>query len=202
MLSQCRSPQSANSVVRSCCPQLSASFCEMAWMAPRPAALPPKRGLPRAWSIFIFRASACSFFPPCAGPTLFARKRLRKGYAQRARPQQRLAAFVDVNLGPTYHNHEHGALWIAFAVEALNDPDFARLLNVIRRREQSTLLHALRQIVPEPEATKVLLSLRATVEACRLWVGYYGWYDSTHATALTYSMLRQNIPDFDAASGT
>jgi TetR/AcrR family transcriptional repressor of bet genes len=112
-------------------------------------------------------------------------------------PQQRLSAFIDVTLGPSHLNHEHCALWIESAAEALNDPEIARLLNAIRRREQSTLLHALRQLLAEPEVGKVLLSLRATVEACRLWVSYIGWYDSAHATALAYSLLKQTVPDFD-----
>jgi TetR/AcrR family transcriptional repressor of bet genes len=138
---------------------------------------------------------------------------LRAGHAHRAQElmrrlctartaQQRLAAFVDVILGPAHLNREHCALWIASAVEALNDPEFARLMNVIRRRERSLLLHALRQLLPRPQAMNLLLGLRALIEACRLWVGYIGWYDSAHATALAYAMLRRNIPDFDGASRT
>jgi transcriptional repressor BetI len=111
-------------------------------------------------------------------------------------PQARLAAIIDVNLGETYLSHEYCRLWIAAAVEALNDPDFARLQKIIRRRELSALLHALRQLVPEREANELLLALRATVEACRLWVGYIDWYDSSHAITLAYAMLKARIPGF------
>jgi TetR/AcrR family transcriptional regulator, transcriptional repressor of bet genes len=138
---------------------------------------------------------------------------LREGHARRARevvqklraariPQERLAAFIDVNLGPDHLNRQHCSLWIASATEALNDPEFARLQRVLRRRERSNLLHALRQLLPETEANRLLLSLRCIVEACRLWVGYIGWYNSAHATALAYSVLRQNIPEFDTAVGS
>lgn len=134
---------------------------------------------------------------------------LRASHAHRARevtirlraartPQQRLAAFIDVTLGPDHLNHKQCAVWIAFTARALSDPDFARLLNVIRRRERSMLHHVLRQMLPESEAQKLLLKLRATIEACRLWVGYVGWYESTHATALADELLRQNVPEFNA----
>ena len=113
-------------------------------------------------------------------------------------PQERLAAFIDVNLGPDHLNHKQCAVWIAFTAKALSDLEFARLLNAIRRRERSTLYHALRQMLPELEAKKALLKLRATIEACRLWVGYVGWYESTHATALSDELLSQNVPQFRA----
>jgi TetR/AcrR family transcriptional regulator, transcriptional repressor of bet genes len=135
---------------------------------------------------------------------------LRVGHAHRTRelarklrvartPQDRVAAFIDVNLGAQHLNREHCGLWIALAAEALNDPEFARLLNVLRRRERSNLLHALRQLLPEIEALKLLLTLRAVIEACRLWVGYIGWYDSAHATVLAHSVLRSSIPHFASA---
>jgi AcrR family transcriptional regulator len=123
-------------------------------------------------------------------------RRLRAAHS----PQQRLMAFVDVILGPKHLTHEHCALWIESAAEALNDAEFARLLTAIRRREQSTLLHALRQLLDDPDAERALLSLRATVEASRLWAGYIGWYDSAHATALAQSILKQSVPDFKIGS--
>jgi TetR/AcrR family transcriptional repressor of bet genes len=111
-------------------------------------------------------------------------------------PQARLAAIIDVNLGETYLSHEYCSLWIAAAVEALNDAEFARLQKVVRQRERSAMLHALRQLVPHRETEEVLLAIRALVEACRLWVGYIAWYDSAHAIALAYAMLKARIPGF------
>jgi TetR/AcrR family transcriptional repressor of bet genes len=111
-------------------------------------------------------------------------------------PHARIAAIIDVNLGETYLTHEYSRLWIATAVEALNDPEFARLQKIIRQRERSTLLHALRQLVPMSEIDEVLLAIRALVEACRLWVGYIDWYDSAHATALAYALLKARVPGF------
>jgi TetR/AcrR family transcriptional repressor of bet genes len=109
-------------------------------------------------------------------------------------PHARIAAIIDVNLGEAYLTHQHCRLWIAMAVEALNDPEFARLQKIIRRRERSTLLHALRQSVPKCDIDEVLLAIRSLIEACRLWVGYIDWYDSAHATALAYDMLKARIP--------
>jgi transcriptional repressor BetI len=119
-------------------------------------------------------------------------RRLKRASA----PQARLAAIINVNLGEIYLSHEFSRLWIAAAVEALNDPEFARLQKIIRRRERSTMRHALRQLVPEREVDDVLLAIRALVEACRLWVGYIGWYDSAHAIALAYALLKARIPGF------
>ena len=111
-------------------------------------------------------------------------------------PHARIAAIIAVNLGETYLTHQYCRLWIATAVEALNDSEFARLQKIIRRRERSTLLHALRQLVPKHETDEVLLAVRALIEACRLWVGYIDWYDSAHATALAYNLLKARIPGF------
>ena len=124
------------------------------------------------------------------------RKEIIRGLNLATSPQARLAAILDVNLGETYLSHEYCSLWIAAAVEALNDPEFARLQKIIRRRERSTIRHALRQLVPEREVDEILLALRAFLEACRLWVSYIGWYQSRHAIALTYSMLKARIPGF------
>lgn len=115
---------------------------------------------------------------------------------QATSPHARIAAIIDVNLGETYLTHQYCRLWIAAAVEALNDPEFARLQKIIRRRERSTLLHALRQSVPSHDTDEVLLAIRSLIEACRLWVGYIDWYDSAHATALAYALLKARIPGF------
>jgi hypothetical protein len=56
--------------------------------------------------------------------------------------------------------------------------------------------HALRHLVRERELDEVLLAIRALVEGCRLWVGYIGWYDSAHAIALAYALLKARIPGF------
>jgi TetR/AcrR family transcriptional repressor of bet genes len=117
-------------------------------------------------------------------------------------PRERLAALIEVNLGETYLHHDYCSLWISFAAEALNDADFARLLQVIHRREQSNLFHALRQIVSKQDAQRLLPSLQAIIEACRLWSGHPVWtgnigpWNSAHARALAYSLLKHKIPGF------
>jgi TetR/AcrR family transcriptional regulator, transcriptional repressor of bet genes len=113
-------------------------------------------------------------------------------------PHARLAAIIDVNLGETYLNYEYCRLWVATSVEALNDPEFARLQRIIRRRERSTMLHELRQLVSEHEVDEALLALRSCVEACRLWVSYISWYRSRHAIDLVYAMLNGRIPGFSS----
>jgi TetR/AcrR family transcriptional repressor of bet genes len=121
----------------------------------------------------------------------------RKDIVERLRaarsPQERIAAMIDVNLGETYLSHEFCSLWNGLIVQALSDPEFARLLNAIRKRERSTLHHTLRQLLPESEVMKVLLMTRAIVESFRRWAGYSEWYDSALATRHAYATLNQTI---------
>ena len=124
----------------------------------------------------------------------------RKDIVERLRaarsPQERIAAIVVVNLGETYLSHQYCSLWISLATASLNDSEFARLLYAIRQRERSTLLHALRQILPQSDVMQTLLMIRAMIEGVRLWVGYIDWYDSGYAMRHANALLKGTIPGF------
>jgi TetR/AcrR family transcriptional repressor of bet genes len=124
-------------------------------------------------------------------------KRLRAARS----PHERLAAIIDVNFGPTYLNSEYCTLWVSCAGEALRDKEFDRLQQAIASRENSNLLHCLRQILPEAEAMNLLFGLRAMLQASRLWACYSKSYGSIHAQRLAHAFVQQKIPGFDAEVG-
>lgn len=117
-------------------------------------------------------------------------ERLRKAKS----PSERVWAILSVNLGETHLTHAHCNLWISFTAMALNDAQFARLQVVIRRRENSNLLNAFRQICSEAEAKRNTQGIMAMTQACRLWVGYIAGYDARQAMALMTKYLRSNVP--------
>jgi TetR/AcrR family transcriptional repressor of bet genes len=116
-------------------------------------------------------------------------------------PYERLAAIIDVNFGPAYLNAEYCTLWVSCASEALRDKEFERLQRVIASRENSNLLHCLRQILPGEEAMSLLFGLRAMLQASRLWACYNRSFAATHARRLVYAFIQQKIPRFGAQVG-
>jgi TetR/AcrR family transcriptional repressor of bet genes len=129
------------------------------------------------------------------------RKREIMERLRRARsPSERIWAVVSVNLGKRYLNHDSCNLWISFTSEAFANPEFFRLQKAIRKRERSTLLHALRQISSETDAKTSARGIMALMRGCTLWAGYIPGYGSRPATAMALNFLRTNVPGFDAAA--
>jgi TetR/AcrR family transcriptional regulator, transcriptional repressor of bet genes len=128
----------------------------------------------------------------------------RKDIVERLRmarsPSERIWAVVSVNLGERYLNHDACNIWISFVSEAFANPEFSRLQKVIRKRERSNLLHALRQISSATDAENSARRIMALMCGCALWTGYISGYGSKPATAMTLSFLRTNVPGFDTAA--
>lgn len=120
-------------------------------------------------------------------------KRLR---ASRS-PSDRLWAIVSVNLEKNFLNHDLCNVLISFNAVAFENEKLARLQRIVRRRERTNLLHALRQICSTERALELVLSIMAVVEGCRLWAGYIPTFDSRQATALVLTFLKQETPHFD-----
>jgi TetR/AcrR family transcriptional repressor of bet genes len=115
-------------------------------------------------------------------------------------PSERIWSVVSVNLGERYLNYDTCNIWISFISEAFANPDFSRLQKVIRKRERSNLLHALRQISSEADAKNSARGIMALMQGCTLWAGYIPGYGSRPATAMALSFLRANVPGFDAVA--
>jgi TetR/AcrR family transcriptional regulator, transcriptional repressor of bet genes len=138
---------------------------------------------------------------------------LRYAHAQRRRsiveklktarsPSERLWSIVSVNLSPAYVNPDWSNVWISFTAKSLDEQELAVLQKVIRRRERSNLLHALRQITSEDIAVDSVQAIMALIEACRLWTGYIPGYASENAIAMVKDYLLRNVPGFDPAAAT
>ena len=115
-------------------------------------------------------------------------------------PSERIWTIISVNLSPAYVNPDWSNVWISFTAKSLDEPEFAALQRVIRRRERSNLLHALRQITSEDIAVNSVQAIMALVEACRLWTGYISGYFSENAISMVKDYLLNNVPGFDPAA--
>jgi TetR/AcrR family transcriptional repressor of bet genes len=115
-------------------------------------------------------------------------------------PSERIWTIVSVNLSPVYMNPDWSNVWISFTAKSIDDEEFAVLQRLIRRRERSNLLHALRQITSEDGAVSSVQAIMAMVEACRLWTGYISGYSSEHATSMVKDYLVNNVAGFDPAA--
>jgi AcrR family transcriptional regulator len=115
-------------------------------------------------------------------------------------PSERIWAIVSVNLSPAYVNPDWSNVWISFTAKSLDEQELAILQKVIRRRERSNLLHALRLITSEHVAVDSVQAIMALVEACRLWTGYISGYSSENAVSMVKDYLLNNVPGFDPAA--
>ena len=58
--------------------------------------------------------------------------------------------------------------WLAFYVQAQNDPEARRLLRIYRRRLESNLLHPLRELTTRDHALRVAETAAALIDG--LWI--------------------------------
>jgi len=90
------------------------------------------------------------------------------GLAAASTPRSRLGAIIRASFGPEqFHRATIGA-WLTFYTWALSSPEAARLLRLYQRRLDSNLLHALRQLLPAPEARRAAAGLGAFIDGVYL----------------------------------
>ncbi len=75
--------------------------------------------------------------------------------AEATTPRARLSAVIRGNFAAGQFRPAVISSWLAFYVQAQNDPEARRLLHVYTRRLESNLLHALRAFVPREEAVRI-----------------------------------------------
>lgn len=83
-------------------------------------------------------------------------------------PQERISAVVRGNFAPCQFRPAVISAWLAFYVQAQNDPDARRLLRVYTRRLESNLLHALRDLTTRPRAAAIAEMTAALIDG--LWI--------------------------------
>lgn len=88
--------------------------------------------------------------------------------AIRTTPRDRLSAIVAANFAPCQFRPAVISAWLAFYAAAQNDPHARRLLAIYRRRTESNLVHALRELAGRDEARRIAGLVAALVDG--LWI--------------------------------
>lgn len=83
-------------------------------------------------------------------------------------PRARLSAIITGSFGPEQFQHATISAWLTFYAKALSAPQAARLLTLYRRRLRSNLVHALKGLVPAPEAERLAEGLGALIDGVYL----------------------------------
>jgi len=83
-------------------------------------------------------------------------------------PRERIAAVVRGNFAACQFRPAVISAWLAFYVQAQNDPEARRLLRIYRRRLESNLLYPLRELTTRERATRVAETAAALIDG--LWI--------------------------------
>ena len=93
---------------------------------------------------------------------------LVEGLACAEGPRQRLSAVIRGSFGPEQFHRATISAWLTFYAWALSSPGASRLLRLYQRRLRSNLLHALKALLPAPEAGGVADGLGALIDGVYL----------------------------------
>ena len=93
---------------------------------------------------------------------------IQAGLATARTPQARISAMIRGNFSPRQFRPAVISAWLAFYVQAQNDPQARRLLHVYTRRLESNLLHALRELTTRDRAARIAETAAALIDG--LWI--------------------------------
>ena len=93
---------------------------------------------------------------------------IQAGLADAGTPAERISALVRGNFSPRQFRPAVISAWLAFYVQAQNDPEARRLLHVYTRRLESNLLHALRDLTGRDHAARIAETAAALIDG--LWI--------------------------------
>jgi TetR/AcrR family transcriptional repressor of bet genes len=83
-------------------------------------------------------------------------------------PQERIAAVIRGNFSEAQFRPAVISAWLAFYVQAQNDPEARRLLRIYTRRLDSNLMHALRDLTTRQHAAQIAETAAALIDG--LWI--------------------------------
>lgn len=83
-------------------------------------------------------------------------------------PRGRLSAIIRGSFGPEQFHRATISAWLTFYAWALSSRQAARLLGIYQRRLSSNLVHALKALVPAPDAARVADGLGAFIDGVYL----------------------------------
>jgi TetR/AcrR family transcriptional repressor of bet genes len=84
--------------------------------------------------------------------------------AEAKTPRARISAVIRGNFAADQFRPAVISAWLAFYVQAQNDPEARRLLRVYTRRLESNLLHALRELTSREHALRVAETAAALID--------------------------------------
>ena len=110
------------------------------------------------------------------------RARLKHAYT----PRGRIQAVIDANLGPLEFNQRTANAWLAFWGQLLHVERLKRVQTAYQKRMLSNLRHALKQLLPAPEAQSLAAMIAAMIDGVYLRAALSDWTeaDSESARAL------------------
>jgi betaine-aldehyde dehydrogenase len=98
--------------------------------------------------------------------------RLARATTERLRaartPRERVQAVIDATLAPEEFDPRTCGVWLAFWGQVIHSARLKRVQNVYQQRMLSNLRHALKQLVPEADASRLAIALAAMIDG--LWL--------------------------------
>ncbi len=112
-------------------------------------------------------------------------------------PRGRVQAIIDANLGPEEFNQRSGNAWLAFWGQLLHVERLKRVQTAYQRRMLSNLRHALRQLLPDDEATTLAAMIAAMIDGVWLRAALSNWReaDSEGARALLTAFVEGRLKE-------
>jgi betaine-aldehyde dehydrogenase len=112
-------------------------------------------------------------------------------------PRGRVQAIIDANLGPQEFNQRTGNAWLAFWGQLLHVERLKRVQTAYQRRMLSNLRHALRQLLPDDEATALAAMIAAMIDGVWLRAALSNWReaDSEGARALLTAFVEGRLKE-------
>jgi TetR/AcrR family transcriptional repressor of bet genes len=113
-------------------------------------------------------------------------------------PSDRLWAVISLNLDAKYLEPGFCRAWVSLSSQATEHRPFARLAKILRRRERSNVIHALRQLGHHTDVEEQALGLRMILEGMRHRAGFMALKCSPEVERDHFLLyLRHRAPKFD-----
>src|SRR5690606_26548955 len=110
-------------------------------------------------------------------------------------PRERIQAVIEATLAPEEFDPRSCGVWLAFWGQVLHSAPLRRVQIVYQQRMLSNLRHALRRLVPDPEAPRLAVALAAMIDG--LWLraslSASNETDSTTARAIATAFIDDAI---------
>lgn len=130
-----------------------------------------------------------------------------RAHSRRANtPRGQVQAIIDTNLAPEEFDQRTGTAWLAFWGQVLHVPGLKRVQTVYQRRMLSNLRHALKRMMPAPEAHSLAAMIAAMIDGVWLRAALSDWKEAdSHSaraliTAFVDSRLKATRPIEPAAA--